>query len=237
MRDQAPAQPAAFTWSGVRAGIAAAGAMAANSAVYGIIFGALAAQAGFDLAVAAAMSALVYAGGAQFASLQIWANPIPFVAVWATSFAVNARYILQSASLRPWLGGSPPARTYASLFTLSDAGWVLALHRWRSERPDGGFLLGIGATQYLPWVGGTAAGHILGNRIGAPETWGLDFIVPAFFAAMAAAMWKRRSDIGPVVVGGGAALIAERFISGHWSILVGGLAGSLVGVFAHGRKP
>lgn len=235
MRDQPGAEtaaPASFTWGGVRAGAAAAGAMAANSAVGGVIFGALSAQAGFDLAVAAAMSALVYAAGAQVASLQIWANPIPFAAVWATSFAVNARYILLSASLRPWLEGSPPARTYASLFALSDASWAMALHRWRSERPDGGFLFGTGIAQYFPWVCGTAAGHILGNRIGAPEAFGLDFIFPAFFAAMAAAMWKKRSDIGPVAVGAGAALLAERVVAGHWSVL----AGSLAGVFAHGRR-
>jgi len=236
MRDQTLAQPAAFTWTGVRAGIAAAGAMAAGSLVYGVIFGALAAQAGFDLAVAAAMSAIVYAGGAQVASLQIWANPIPVLAVWATTFAVNARYILQSASLRPWLSGAKPLRTYALLFTLSDAGWALALRRWQSEPADGGFLFGTGAAQYLPWVAGTAAGHILGNRIGAPEAWGLDFIFPAFFAAMAAGLWRKRSDIGPVLAGGGAALLAERFVAGHWSLLVGGLAGSLVGVIAHGRK-
>lgn len=236
MREQPPAEGAAFTWAGVKRGVVAGGAMVAGSAVYGVIFGALAAQAGFDLLVATAMSALVYAGGAQVASLQIWANPIPFAAVWATSFAVNARYILQSASLRPWLRGGPPVRTYASLFTLSDAGWVLALHRWRSERPDAGFLFGTGAVQYLPWVGGTAAGHVLGNRIGAPETWGLDFIFPAFFAAMAAVMWKRRSDIGPIVVGAGAALVAERFVAGHWSLIAGGLAGSLFGVLAHGRR-
>jgi 4-azaleucine resistance transporter AzlC len=240
MRDQALVSSAAFTWSGVRGGIAAAGAMAANSAVYGVIFGALAAQAGFDLAVAVAMSAIVYAGGAQVASLQIWANPIPLIAVWATTFAVNARYILQSASLRPWLRGSPPLRTYASLFTLSDAGWALALRRWQTgtggEPVDGGFLFGTGAAQYLPWVAGTAAGHILGNRIGSPETYGLDFAFTAFFATMAAGMWRRRGDIGPIVVGAAAALIAERWIAGHWSLLIGGLAGSLVGVFAHERK-
>lgn len=236
MRDQAFVPAAPLTWSGVTRGIAAAGAMAANAAVYGLIFGALAAQAGFDLLVASAMSAIVYAGGAQVASLQIWASPIPLLAVWATTIAVNARYILQSASLRPWLGGGKPLRAYASLFMLSDAGWALSLKRWQSEPADGGFLFGTGAAQYLPWVGGTAVGHIVGNRIGSPETYGLDFIFPAFFAAMAAGMWRKRSDIGPIVVGAGGALLAERWIPGAWSLVVGGLAGSLVGVFAHGRK-
>ena len=229
-------EPAGFTWRGVQAGAAAALLLAANSGVYGIIFGALAAQAGFELGVAAAMSALVYAGGAQVASLQIWANPIPLVAVWATTFAVNARYILQSASLRPWLRQSGRARTYGTLFTLSDGGWALALRRWQTEPVDGGFLLGVGLAQYLPWIGGTLAGHALGNRIGSPAAFGLDFIVPAFFAAMAAGLWRQRSDIGPIVVGAGAALVAERLVPGHWSLLIGGLAGSFVGVFAHGRK-
>jgi len=227
---------AVFTWGGVRSGIAAGSALVAGSVVYGVIFGALAAQAGFDLLVAAAMSALVFAGGAQVASLQVWANPVPFVAVWATSFAVNARYILQSASLRPWLRGSPPMRTYATLFALSDAGWALALHRWRRERPDAGFLFGTGAVGYLPWVGGTAVGHVLGNRIGAPEAWGLDFIFAAFFAAMAALMWKKRSDLGPIAAGAAAALLADHFVAGHWSLAAGGLAGSLVGALAHGRR-
>ncbi len=236
MHDQPRAPATAFTWRGIEAGVAAAVPLAANSAVGGVIFGALAAQAGLDLAVSAAMSALVYAGGAQVASLQIWANPIPLLAVWATTFAVNSRYILQSASLRPWLAEGGTARTYGTLFTLSDGGWALALKRWQTETVDGGFLLGIGIAQYAAWIGGTLAGHALGNRIGSPAAYGLDFIFPAFFAAMAASLWKKRSDIGPVAVGAGAALAAHLFVAGHWSLLIGGLAGSLVGVFAHDRK-
>ena len=235
MAGQPPARPAAFTWQGVRAGLAASLALAANSAVYGIIFGALAAQAGLDLAVSAAMSAFVYAGGAQVACLQIWVQPLPVLAVWATTFAVNARYILQSASLRPWLARGGAAKTYGTLFTLSDGGWALALRRWQSEPADGGFLFGAGIAQYLPWVGGTFAGHVLGNGIGSPAAYGLEFIFPAFFAAMAAGLWKKRSDLGPIVVGAGAALAAEHWIAGHWSLVIGGLAGSLVGVFAHER--
>jgi 4-azaleucine resistance transporter AzlC len=236
MRDQPRAGPPAFTWHGFRAGSVAALPLAVNSAVYGIIFGALAAQAKFDVAVAMAMSALVYAGGAQVASLQIWANPVPLLAVWATTFAVNARYVLQSASLRPWLADAPKARMYGTLFTLSDAGWVLSLKRWRSEPVDGAFLLGTGVAQYVTWTTGTLAGHALGKIIGSPAAYGLDFAVPAFFAAMAAGLWKKRSDLGPIVVGAGATLAAGQWIAGHWSLLIGALAGSLVGVFAHDRR-
>ncbi len=228
--------PPPFTWSGVWRGMVAASGMSVNSVIYGMIFGALAVQAGFDIVVATVMSAIVYAGGAQVASLQIWANPIPFAAIWATSFAVNARYILQSASLRPHLGGTAPLKMYPSLFTLSDAGWALAMRLWRSEPADAGFLFGTGVAQYFPWVAGTALGHVIGNRIGSPETYGLDFIFAAFFAAMAAGLWRRKSDIGPIVVGAGAVLVAERFMPGPWSVVIGGAAGSLVGVFTYERK-
>src|SRR5262249_28437427 len=219
MTDQRLARAAprvrAFTRRGFTTGVASAWALAANSAVYGVIFGALAAQARFDLPVAAAMSALVYAGGAQVASLQIWANPIPFVAVWAATLAGDARYILRSASLRARRARASPARIYGTLFTLSDGGWALTLRRWQNGAIDGGFLLGTGVAQYPAWVGGTVLGHVLGNRIGSPAAYGLDFIFPAFFAAMAAGLWTKRSDVGPVVAGARAALLARRLLSGH----------------------
>src|SRR5262249_47273789 len=77
-----------------------------------------------------------------------------------------------------------------------------------------GFLLGTGVAQYPAWVGGTVLGHVLGNRIGSPAAYGLDFIFPAFFAAIAAGLWTKRSDVGPVVAGSCAALAAARPLCG-----------------------
>ena len=140
MADRRAGAPPDFTWRGVQAGATAGVPLAANAGIYGIVFGALAAQTGIELVPAVVMSVIVCAGGAQVAILPIWANPIPFVAVWATTFAVNARYILQSASLRPWLSGTGPLPLYGTLFTLSDGSWALSIRRWQNAPIDGGFL-------------------------------------------------------------------------------------------------
>ncbi|MCW5773113.1 MAG: AzlC family ABC transporter permease [Rhodospirillaceae bacterium] len=226
-----------FTLRGFRDGIGDSAMLAASSIVYGLIFGALAAQAGIGLFVAGAMSALVYAGGAQVACLQLWAAPLPVVAILATTLAVNARYILLSAALRPWLGRGKGAHVYGSLFTLSDGGWALSIRRWQAGPVDTAYLLGTGLAQYPLWLGATLVGHVLGNSIGAPEAWGLDFFVPAFFAAMAAGIWRRRRDLAPVLVAGLIAFVAVRLIPGHWGMLIGAFAGSLTGAFTHARKP
>jgi len=225
-----------YTWREFQAGAAAAMPLAVSAGIYGIVFGAVAAQAGLELVVATAMSALVFAGGAQLACMPLWTYPLPIVALTAMTLAVNARYFLQSASLRPKLANGNKAKTYGSLFILSDGGWALSMHRWRSHPIDGGYLFGTNFVQAVPWMVCTLVGHAIGNRIGSPATFGLDFIFPAVFAAMAAHLWRKRSDIGPVVVGAGAAVLASRYVPGHWTILIGGFAGSLVGAFAHGRK-
>jgi 4-azaleucine resistance transporter AzlC len=226
-----------FTFRGFRDGIGDSAVLAASSIVYGLIFGALAAQAGFDLLTAGTMSALVYAGGAQVACLQLWAAPLPVVAVLATTLAVNARYILLSAALRPWLARGRGIAIYGSLFTLSDGGWALSIRRWQSGPVDGAYLLGTGLAQYPLWLGATVIGHVIGNSIGSPEAWGLDFFVPAFFAAMAAGLWRRRRDLGPVLSAGIVAFVAVRLMPGHWGMLIGALAGSVTGAFTHARKP
>ena len=229
-------QAVPYTWGEFRAGCIAGLPLALSSAIYGIVFGTVAAQVGMDLIVATGMSALVFAGGAQLASMPLWTYPLPIVALAAMTLAVNARYFLQSASLRPKLGNASKAKTYGSLFILSDGGWALSMRHWQTHPIDGGYLFGTNFVQAIPWMVCTLIGHAIGNQIGSPATFGLDFIFPAVFAAMAAHIWKSKSDIGPVVVAVGAAVLASRYVPGHWTILIGGFAGSLVGAFAHGRK-
>lgn len=231
-----PAVAVPYTWREFRAGAVAGFPLAVSAAIYGVVFGAVAAQVGIDLVVATAMSGLVFAGGAQLACMPLWSYPLPIVALAAMTLAVNARYFLQSASLRPWLGDASKAKTYGSLFILSDGGWALSIRHWQSHPVDGGYLFGTNFVQAVPWMVCTLIGHAIGNQIGSPATYGLDFIFPAVFAAMAAHIWKSKSDIGPVVIAVGAAALASRYVPGHWTILIGGFAGSLVGAFAHGRK-
>lgn len=201
--------------------------------MYGAAFGVMAAAVGVTVWEAMALSGWVNAGGAQMATLQAWGDPVPLLAVCLTVLAINSRYLLLGAALRPWFGGLPAWQSYSSLFVLGDANWALALREHSEGRDDAAFLLGSGAVLWLVWVGSTAAGYVFGQSLGDPRTYGIDFMVAAFFASMAVAFVGRTGDMVPLVVGVVTAIVIERTVSGPWYILGGALIGSLAGALRH----
>jgi 4-azaleucine resistance transporter AzlC len=226
-----PAPP--FTLHGFRAGVVGALTLLPGVAMYGIAFGVMASAAGFSGAEAVLFSGWVYAGSAQMAALQAWDDPVPVTALCLTVLAMNVRYLILGAALRPWLNRLPPHQSYTSLFVLGDGNWALGLREYSEGRTDAAFLLGSGIAMWAAWVASTAAGHLFGQVLGDPARFGVDFILPAFFATMAVAFVRRRRDALPLVAGIAVAIAVERLVAGPWYILAGALAGSFVGALHH----
>jgi len=222
-----------FTSRGLRAGAFGVAPLLPVVVMYGIAFGVMAGAAGLSASEAALLSAVVNAGGAQMASLQAWDNPVPILAVGLTTVAMNARYLLLGAALRPWFSGLPPHQSYSSLFVMGDANWALALQEREEGRNDAAFLMGSGAILWLVWVSATVAGQVFGQVLGDPARFGLDFMLAAFFATLAVTFLRKSASLLPFAVGALAAIIAERLIAGPWYILIGAAAGSLVGALRH----
>jgi hypothetical protein len=99
----------------------------------GLAFGAAALQQDLPGPLAILMSAVVFAGSAQFAALDLWSATPALVPRLLTTFAVNARHVLLGASLAPWLNKLPPSRRYGTVTLLSDANWALVTQI--QERP------------------------------------------------------------------------------------------------------
>jgi predicted branched-subunit amino acid permease len=224
-----------FTFKGVKNGAVAGLVLVPGVAMYGVAFGILADAARFSAFEAILFSAWVYAGGAQLATLQAWGDPVPLFAVCLTALAMNARYFLLGAALRPWLAGLPAHKTYASLFFLGDSNWALALREYSANRIDAGFLLGSGFVMWLTWVASTAAGFAFGQVLGRPERFGVDFMLPIFFATMAVAFIKKPRDLLPLLAGVLVAVVVERLVAGPWYIIAGAIAGSFAGLVRHDR--
>ncbi len=197
--------------------------------MYAVAFGIMASAAGLTTAEAALISGWVNAGGAQMASLQAWTTPVSLVAVCLTTLAMNARYLLMGATLRPWFHGLPARQVYPSLFVMGDATWTMALREREEGRTDAAFLLGAGLVMWVVWVAGTAAGHVFGSVLGSPERLGLDFMMAAFFAALAVPFLRSSKSLVPFAVGVLVAVVVDRLVPGPWSILGGALAGSVAG--------
>lgn len=226
MADRVALQP--FTIDGLRQGARAVGVLIPGTAMFGMAFGVMAKAAGLTVGEATLLSAWVNAGGAQMATLQAWADPVPLLAVVLTTLAMNARYLLLGAALRPWFGGLPASRSYSSLFVLGDANCAMALRRRADGLSDTAFLLGSGLMMWLVWVAATAAGHACGELLGDPRRLGIDFMLGAFFATMAAGWFGGRGNWLPFGVGVASAIVIDRMLGAPWSILIGASLGALI---------
>jgi 4-azaleucine resistance transporter AzlC len=225
-----------FTLSGALLGAKRTIPVAISVFAIGIVFGVLARQAKMSVVDVLLMSGLVFAGASQFVALSLWtAIPFPVVTIIVTTFIINMRHMLMGASLRPWYAKLPSWKVYTTIFFMVDESWALTISDFAKGGRDAGFLLGSGFTLYLAWVSSSVIGRTAGAWIQHPAQWGLDFALAAVFTALLVGMWKGKSSLLPWIVAAAVAVAAAHWLPGKWYILLGGMAGSLVGEFTDAK--
>jgi len=221
--------PVTFTRAGALEGVRASLPVALGVFAYGLVFGLLARQARLSAAEALLMSGLVFAGASQFVALGLWATPLPVGPIILTTLIVNLRHVLMGAALRPWFSRLSPLATYGSAFFITDESWALTMGQFARGRRDAAFLLGSGAALFAAWLGASLLGRTLGGIIRDPARWGLDFAFTAVFIALLVGLWKGKGDLLPWAVAAVVAAGAAHWLPGKWYIILGGVAGSLIG--------
>ena len=195
-------------------------------------FGVVAQGAGLSAVAAIVMSAIVFAGSAQFAAIAILASGGTAGAAVAAAALMNSRFLPMGVALAPSLPGRALARA-AQGQTIVDASWALA------ARGDGtfdrGLLFGSSAIQYVAWVSGTVAGAIWGDALGDPEALGLDAVYPAFFLALLIGEVRSARALGVAALGAVIALVLVPVAPAGVPVLVASLA-ALVGLWSR-RDP
>lgn len=225
----------AFTAAGVRRGFLLAQPLAPGTMLYGVVFGVLASERGLAWLQALLMSVFVYSGSAQLAVLQSWSQSPLVAPLVATVLVINARYVLYGASIQPWLAQATRRQAFGSLFFLGDGSWALAMREYQAGYRDAGFILGSGLATFAPWIAGTLLGFFLGNILPQPATFGLDFMLVAFAAAIGISVWPGRAGAAPAVAAAVVALVLHKLVPGGWSIVGAGLVAGAVGAWQHGR--
>ncbi|WP_029348800.1 AzlC family ABC transporter permease [Bosea sp. 117] len=229
---------AVLTLDGVRRGALAMGPVLIPIFVFGAAFGIAARGAGLEGWAAALMSAVVFAGASQFAVLDLWQTPVPWVPLLLATFAINARHLLLGASLRMLTRGLAAWKRYAAMLVLSDLNWAaLIAAEARGER-DLGYLVGGGLAMWVVWLGATVLGAVAGGlTLADVQRYGLDLVLVVFFTTTLVGLHRKRIDDLPWLVAGLAALAAVWWLPPNWHVLVGGLAGGIAGLIQHGRRP
>lgn len=207
--------------------------VALTDSAVALVFGVLAKQAGLSVLETVLMSALMFAGAAQFVALGLWASPLPVASLILTTLVVNLRHVLMGAALRPWFSRLSPLKAYSSLYFMVDESWALTIAQFNRGQENGSFLLGSGLAVFTGWVGGTFIGRTLGTALKDPSRFGLDFAITAVFLALLVGLWKGKSDLLPWAAAAAASVVGFHMLPGKWYILLGGLIGTLAGGLLH----
>lgn len=221
-----------MTRSGLIAGVRLSVAAMPVMALFGLAFGAVAAQKGLGLLIATVMSAAMFAGASQFVAAEIWTEPMTLaviVTLGLVTATVNMRFLLMTASLRPWLGGLPAWQTYPALALLTEPGWLIAMRYHSEGGADASVVLGSGIALWLVWIASTALGYELGALVSDPGRYGLDLVMPVFFTVLLVPLWRGPRRAIPWAAAGAVALIAAELLPGSWYIIAGAIAGSVAG--------
>ncbi|MDQ0349354.1 AzlC family ABC transporter permease [Ancylobacter vacuolatus] len=222
---------ATLTWAGCWRGARAILPVLPPVFVFGIAFGIAARGVGLEGWVAALMSMAVFAGAAQFAVLDLWTSPVPWLPLLVATFAINARHILLGASLRALCQGLSPWKVYGAMTLLSDLNWAALIAAERKGERDLGYLVGGGLLMWATWVSATVIGAVAGGlTLDDVKTYALDLVLVAFFATTLVGLRRGRVDDLPWLVAGLAAMGAVWFLPPNWHVMVGGLAGGVAGL-------
>lgn len=198
---------------------------------FGLLLGALAAQKGLSPLEVLIMSATVFAGSAQFVAVDLWREPLPVLTLVVTTLLVNLRHVLMGAAITPALTHWRRAQGYGALFFLADEIWALAMHRSARGRLTPAYYLGLALPLYVNWLTCTTLGAVIGGVLRDPARYGFDFAFTAIFLVLLSGLWRGRRAALPWAASGLAAVLAYKLLPGVWYILLGGLAGVLVGAW------
>lgn len=237
-------RPRSLFFAGARAQIP----MILGAAPFGMIYGVLARSAGLPPELAQAMSSVVFAGSSQFIATNLFATAAPFVVIVLTTFIVNLRHALYSASIAPHVEHLPARWKVLLSYLLTDEAYAVTIAYYRNlpPLPEGGdpasgasgqgeraninhyYFFGAGLALWVNWQIATAAGIFFGAQV--PESWSLDFALPLMFIALVVTALRDRPSAGAAVVAAVVALVAYSlpYKLGLMLAAVAGIAAGLI---------
>ncbi|WP_225411612.1 AzlC family ABC transporter permease [Stigmatella hybrida] len=192
---------------------------------FSIAYAVTARGAGLGVLDTQLLSALVFAGGAQFSAAGLFAAGASGVEIVLTTLLLNARHLLYGLSLSQRLPLTGPSRWVAAHLLTDEAyGVVLA-----EPQPTFAYLMGAGLSVFVPWNLFTFVGALLGQGLPDPAGLGVDFVFPLAFLALLIPMLRGKVELGVAVLSGAIALGGSQVLPGGVALLLAGGVGSLAG--------
>ena len=151
--------------------------------------------------------------------------------LWFTTFIINIRHMLYSASVAPYAQHLPARWRWLLAYLLTDEAYVIAILHYNDDTVSNEnkhyFLLGAGTALWTAWQISTAIGILLGAQV--PASWGLDFTLALTFIGMVIPLLKNRPSIAAALCAGLVAVLTNH-LPYKLGLMLAALTGIIVGV-------
>lgn len=197
---------------------------------FGLVLGVTAAGSAVGAGLGIATSPIIFAGAAQFVTIQLFDTATSTAVVVITALVVNIRHLMYSAAMAPHFSEWPKRSRLILPYLLTDQAFAVSILRFETANDPvykRWFFVGAGLTLWLPWQIATVAGVVLGAQI--PDSLGLGFAIPLVFLVLLIPAVQNRPGLAAAVVGGVVAVVASGAPYGL-GLVIGAVTGVVAGV-------
>ncbi len=204
-----PAQPPIWRHPDFVQGIRDMAGISLGIAAWGLVTGVAMVNSGLGVGLSLLMSLIVFAGSAQLATMALIASGAPLWVIWATALCVNLRFVIFSASWRPYLRHRSRWDRWRMAYFSADLSTVLFMRRYPRPEPAPGqweYFWGGALINWLSWHTSSVIGIMLSGSI--PAEWGLSFAGTLALLGLTCSLLSGPSTWMAAVVAGAAAMAA-----------------------------
>ncbi|MBX3063372.1 MAG: AzlC family ABC transporter permease [Anaerolineae bacterium] len=225
--------PRSEFWKGIRDTIP----LMIGALPFGLIFGALAVSNGLSPLAAICFSAIVFAGSSQFIGANLLKTGASIPLIVLTTFIVNVRHALYSATLGPHLKHLSQRWLLPLAFWLTDETFAITVTHYEQEpNPhQHWYQFGSSISMYLNWNFWTIVGLVAASKIEHPESWGLQFAMVVTFTGMVIVSCKTRPILLSIVVASITAFVTYP-LPHKLFLIISAAAGIAAGVWAENTQ-
>lgn len=202
----------------------------------GFAYGVLAANAGLTFFQTVLMSVIVFAGSAQLIAVTFFAQGLNPAALIITTFIVNLRHLLMSASLSPYMRAWKKREVAAFCFELTDETFGVHSLRFARGETNAPSAMGINLACQLTWVAGSALGVAAGGLIADVKPFALDYALPAMFIALLVLQIRGRTFLWVALLSGAVSMLLWGAGLTQWNVILATLVGATAGALLETMK-
>ena len=195
---------------------------------FGIIFGAIGIELGFDPIMTYATSLIIFGGASQIVLLQLFSGGASSLVIISSVGAVNSRHLLYGAVVSEHLSDLKLIWKIIISYFLIDQAFARSNEYLKKNKEKNRYfhLIGGGATCWIVWQTTTFLGIILGAAI--PDKLGLSFAVPLTFLALLVNDFRKLINIVVIIISGLVATFGFNYIPYKAYVIVAALVGLFV---------